>query len=151
VKTCGTCKLELDLSNFYQRSRGGYSHECKECAKKRSRENHAKFTAADPIKFERQKTNRYLKHTYNITLEDYEQMFLEQEGKCAICKEEQQLGIRLCVDHDHKCCPGEKSCGKCVRKLLCNRCNTTLGKVNEDTTLLYGMINYIESGGEYDR
>lgn len=151
MKLCSTCKLEKDLSSFYQRSRGGYSHECKECAKSRSRSNHAKFIADDPVKFERQRANRHLKHTYKITLKQYEEMFLAQDGRCAICREEQQFGIRLCVDHDHSCCPGDKSCGKCVRKLLCSRCNTTLGKVNEDTTLLKEMINYIELGGDYDR
>lgn len=28
------------------------------------------------------------------------------------------------VDHDHKCCSGDKSCGKCVRGILCPGCNT---------------------------
>jgi hypothetical protein len=40
------------------------------------------------------------------------------------------------VDHDHKCCAGRRSCGKCVRGLLCSRCNTVLGLLEEDPNLL---------------
>ena len=33
------------------------------------------------------------------------------------------------VDHDHSCCTGEKSCGKCVRGILCLKCNTQIGHI----------------------
>jgi hypothetical protein len=32
------------------------------------------------------------------------------------------------VDHDHGCCPGRKSCGKCTRGLLHPACNSWLGQ-----------------------
>jgi hypothetical protein len=38
----------------------------------------------------------------------------------------------LHVDHDHACCPGPKSCGKCVRFLLCDKCNVGLGSFSDD-------------------
>jgi len=34
---------------------------------------------------------------------------------------------KLCVDHDHGCCPGGWSCGKCVLGYLCWRCNSSEG------------------------
>lgn len=40
------------------------------------------------------------------------------------------------IDHDHTCCSGQKSCGKCVRGILCNRCNQVLGMLDEDPRLL---------------
>jgi hypothetical protein len=58
--------------------------------------------------------------TYNITLNDYNEMFKKQEGKCSICKKHQnELKKILYVDHDHKT-------GK-VRGLLCKNCNVALG------------------------
>lgn len=65
---------------------------------------------------------------YGLTVDDYSRMLREQKGGCAICK--RPPGKRaLAVDHDHKCCPTSKSCGKCVRGLLCPACNTSLAIV----------------------
>jgi hypothetical protein len=47
---------------------------------------------------------------------------------CALCHEAFEDDQPICIDHDHACCPDEKSsCGKCVRGLLCLSCNTALG------------------------
>lgn len=32
--------------------------------------------------------------------------------------------VRAYVDHDHACCAGSRSCGKCVRGIVCVSCNT---------------------------
>jgi hypothetical protein len=44
------------------------------------------------------------------------------------CDEKQDLAI----DHDHSCCPGRRSCGKCVRGALCRSHNTYLGYLEND-------------------
>ena len=43
-----------------------------------------------------------------------------------------QLGATNCagilvVDHDHDCCPGGRTCGRCVRGVLCTRHNVIEG------------------------
>lgn len=46
----------------------------------------------------------------------------------------------LCVDHDHACCPGPKSCGACIRGVLCDKHNRALGILGEENlgkTFLY--------------
>jgi len=64
--------------------------------------------------------NQHLKQAYGMTLEDYNELFLRQNKKCAICgKHQSESTRRFGVDHDHKT-------GK-VRGILCNRCNTALG------------------------
>jgi hypothetical protein len=63
---------------------------------------------------------------YKLTHEQYEKMLEDQGGVCAICKKPPGKKA-LCVDHDHACCSTERTCGKCVRGLLCNNCNHGVG------------------------
>lgn len=87
--------------------------------------------------------NKTLKYVYQITLEQYNQMLEEQDYVCAICKQPNATGKALSVDHDHSCCPGVRSCGECVRALLCFRCNTGLGHFRDDEKHLEEALNYI--------
>ena len=74
-----------------------------------------------------------LKYEYGITLDQYNEMFKAQEGKCAICQRHQnELTRSLCVDHDHKT--------KQIRALLCITCNTDLASVENR---LEEMMNYL--------
>lgn len=66
---------------------------------------------------------RYLWFTYKLTQPKYEEMANAQHGLCAICHRPPATGKRLVVDHDHNCCKGKRSCGKCVRGLICWACN----------------------------
>lgn len=69
---------------------------------------------------------------FNMTKARYEKMLVAQCGSCACCGEAFQEGQRIDVDHDHRCCPTpkgtpRKTCGKCVRALLCRGCNIAVG------------------------
>lgn len=76
----------------------------------------------------RRKTGYHFRRYFNITLERYDQMVSEQGGVCAICRKPPSgKRARLVVDHDHACCPESgRSCGACVRGLLCVGCNVKL-------------------------
>lgn len=91
-----------------------------------------------------------LKALYNITVVQYDELLAAQGGVCAICGEreaviDQRTGkVRaLAVDHDRRCCPGERSCGKCVRGLLCQRHNLLLGNANDDRSVLASADGYL--------
>ena len=80
-------------------------------------------------------TYRYkdnLKRRYNLEVEDYLAMSDEQQGACAICR---QYVPRLNVDHCH-------DSGK-VRGLLCQNCNTGLGKFKDNIQYLADAISYL--------
>jgi hypothetical protein len=48
------------------------------------------------------------------------------------------------IDHDHACCPGARSCGRCVRGVLCVRCNTLVGYYeNTGTDTLARIRHYL--------
>lgn len=77
-----------------------------------------------------------LKNNYGITLEEYDNMLVEQNGVCAICFKENN-GRLLVVDHNH--ITGN------VRGLLCDACNSGIGtlKTDEGIQLLINAIEYI--------
>jgi hypothetical protein len=70
---------------------------------------------------------------YGLTLEDYDAMIDKQNGSCAICFQKQSGN--LFVDHCHK--TNE------VRGLLCNKCNSALGFLNDDISLFENAIRYL--------
>ena len=82
---------------------------------------------------------RLLKYKYNITLEEYNELFEKQNGCCAICGIHQSMitsGRSLAVDHCHKT--------KKIRGLLCFLCNTGIGKLNDDIELMKKAIDYLQ-------
>jgi hypothetical protein len=86
-----------------------------------------------------------LKQSYNLTPEQYEALFTAQNGCCAICGVNRMLlQNNLSVDHDHSCCSGDKSCGKCIRGLLCMRCNSAIGLLQDNANIIRKAAQYIE-------
>lgn len=77
---------------------------------------------------------------HHITKEYYDKLLNKYSGKCWICREKKAIHI----DHNHKCCTGGYSCGKCIRGVLCSNCNTAIGLLNDDSALLNSAIKYIK-------
>jgi recombination endonuclease VII len=82
----------------------------------------------------------YKLQRYGLTKERFDQMLESQGYACAMGGEPFDEDQRIFIDHDHACCPVSpraqtRCCGKCVRGLLCFRCNTALGYVE-----MYGEL-----------
>lgn len=103
--------------------------------------------AADPERVLRDN----LQTKYALSLERYREMLAAQDGRCAICGVASPGDVRIDrfhVDHDHSCCPGDTSCGRCVRGLLCRACNTALGNFRDNPDVLLSAVAYLLSHGK---
>ena len=79
----------------------------------------------------RKKTNRkYRISSYGLTQEQFDRLLDAQLHTCGMCHEPFEEGQLIHVDHDHACCQGRnRSCGECIRGLLCHTCNIALGHI----------------------
>lgn len=157
MKTCTKCLKEKDIDCFptYKKSKGGVHSQCRKCLcdyqrnykrtpkaveyqRNYQRRDHVRQYQKEYKEKNRQRLlnyhrNRWLKVKYGISQKDYEKMFKEQGGRCAICLVPHEL---LAVDHDHK--TGD------IRQLLCNPCNQGIGMLREDCQVLRSAIKYLE-------
>lgn len=113
-----------------KREKGGFIYSCKKCSyrrkKKYRRSEQSRIIHKEYNKKYRQslhgsrvRQEGRLKYKHGLTLEQYDQMFEQQDGLCAVCRNINGDGRRLAIDHNHQT-------GK-IRGLLCFRCNTWLG------------------------
>lgn len=78
---------------------------------------------------------RHRGEKYGLTTREYDVLFEEQGGGCAICGTANEL---LCVDHNH-------STGS-IRGLLCKQCNLGIANLRDNPALLRLAIKYLERG-----
>jgi len=156
MKKCTRCKIEKNLSEFSKDKYNpdGLTYRCKECRNLHYNTYYKNNPEKQKSKNDSQKENRknyylsergvkssrkaHLKRAFGISLEQYEEMLETQKGKCAICndiKTHDKHGV-LAVDHCHK--TGN------IRGLLCFKCNTVLGSVNDNIEILINAIKYLK-------
>lgn len=84
--------------------------------------------------------------TYRIPPMDWWAM--RSYDHCDACGDRMD-GAKPFIDHNHDCCSGEKSCGTCVRGLICRGCNTAEGHLNGSATKALKLADYILDGRSY--
>lgn len=128
TKQCKNCRETKPLDGYYKDTRGKYGRyaNCKLCHNKVTK-THAKN---NPDKIRQYR----LQYDYGMTPEDYDALYLQQEGACGICDEYSSKALR--VDHDH-------ISGK-VRGLLCVGCNIAIGLLKENPRLFISAMSYLE-------
>lgn len=130
---CPKCDETKSLSEFTKdkHTAFGIAIYCKTCHRKKGKNRY--------VTHKNEHKNNHLKSDYNITLEQYNEMLIKQNNKCAICGNMNNINRLMCVDHNHLN-------GK-IRGLLCNRCNMGIGSFIDDIDLLKKAIKYLENNG----
>ena len=110
--------------------------------RKHNREKCCRATANWRVRNPEYDGNLKLKDRYGITPEKYTEMLVCQNGRCAICGNEETARHnrsnkvqKLAVDHCHVT-------GK-VRGLLCQDCNRGIAKFHDDTKRMEDAIEYL--------
>jgi hypothetical protein len=92
---------------------------------KQERDRQAKLDPASKTSAKRMKR-------YKISQQQYDEMFRQQNGLCALCAEKPPVDIDHCHDAGH------------VRGLLCRPCNLGLGMFKDSPELLLKAIDYLK-------
>ena len=86
-----------------------------------------------------QMRNARLRNLYWLDSLAFSVLLAEQGGVCAACGG----GGEMTVDHDHSCCPGRLTCGRCVRGILCSRCNAAAGQLGDSHVRASRLAAYL--------
>ena len=158
-KKCKLCKETKPLSEFYLTGNGshGVRPRCKECTSKVERERYGSNAEFRWYKISKQAERLrndpahkakhmlacrrwHLNKHYGMTLDRFDEILESQGGGCAICGKKPikgDQGSRMVVDHCHD--------KKVIRGILCDLCNTALGKFHDDVEILGNAIKYLQS------
>ena len=152
MKRCHGCNTDKEKSEFSKNKnrKDGLGTQCKKCIS----DSHKKWYAKNLKEKRKQNLSWYhnnpdrvrdnhLRYKFNITLDDYDRMYREQDGKCALCKKPESAKDgrsgkirRLAVDHCHET--------DRVRGLLCYRCNHLIGCLGDTVESVQRVISYME-------
>lgn len=168
MKTCTKCKTEKSLEEFPNepRNKDGKGSHCKQCqseksklwqknniekrkqyqktwnASEKGKAINAQWKKDNPENTRAIQRRAKLKARYGITEQAYNEMLASQNHSCAICKKHESQNIvggkmfRLAVDHCHDT--------GTIRGILCDVCNTSIGKFNHNVEILQQAIEYLK-------
>lgn len=70
-------------------------------------------------------------------------MLAEQGNACAVCGTGFSETVPPRIDHDHNCCPTAKTCGKCLRGILCPTCTSFAAYIETRFGIMEDMFRYL--------
>lgn len=138
-KICTKCSVEKSIDRFIL-IRNKPSAHCRDCHNKDTNARwHQKSIEEKRVLGQKK---RFAK--FSISEEDYYAIVDAFKGVCGICQSPPNPDRDFAIDHDHSCCPGNKSCGQCIRGILCLECNLRMSWV--DRVGLDAVTAYIQGG-----
>ncbi len=136
-KICTKCKIDKPSKDFRLRMDKKLNSWCKKCHtawgvnKKRNTPAYREKAAITRRKYD-------LLKKYGLTVEEWNELLLQQNGVCKICKEPKRNKTHkyLVVDHCHKT--------NKIRGLLCDSCNRAIGLFKDNVELMLKAIEYLQ-------
>lgn len=165
MKRCTKCLEDKPRSEFYKNNsaKDGLRPQCKSCTQSHNKryylENKGEMNEYSKRYYLKNKDRigedelaaRRREDRYKMSSEQYQKLLEDQNYACAICGKANANGRKLYVDHDHSCCFGSKSCGKCIRGLLCHKCNSGLGHFDDSVESMNKATEYIKKYSRKDK
>lgn len=154
MKVCSSCKEEKPKIDFHKKSatKDGLHNYCKSCVAIKNKEwvlnnkERHKNTCSNWYKLNKDKANRkstewHYQTNYGISYSDFIFLAKIQNNKCKICNvtltfDAIKKDSRAVLDHCH-------TTNK-IRGVLCNACNTALGKFKDNPEILNSAIVYLK-------
>src|SRR5262245_15570650 len=146
---CRTCKATYRRERYLWKT-PQHPTECKQCGawlEPPKRSSRPKIFCSKQCRSDWHNANQtreyrrdsLLRNTFGISLDDYNRMLAEIDGRCPLCgcTEAESRNDVFDVDHCHNT---DK-----VRGLLCHRCNWALGILGDNPTLLRRAADYLEA------
>ena len=147
MRTCTKCGITKPFERFRPNKNNkstGLRPECRDCAAILRR---ARYRLDDwnlvknrgwHVAHPRKHKEYMLRSKYGLEIDYFDQMVVEQDGRCAICCRLPEKD--LYVDHDHVT--------KTVRGLLCRTCNLGLGHFEDNPSFLERAREYVMTHAE---
>lgn len=131
LRECSVCRNIKAFSEFHsKKNKLGINSKCKVCVSEyNSRRDYKSYYHANSNNMKSAKR----KHLYGLSEQEYQNMLLAQDNKCAACHD----ATKLVVDHCH-------TTGK-IRGLLCRKCNTALGQLDDSKDKVVSLLEYISN------
>jgi len=145
MRICKICNVIKPIEEFKTHKGCVYnrSHHCLSCHREKARkwcrdnterntQRAKKWALEHPEQRKQTHFKAHLRRKYHLSIENYNELLLKQDHKCAICQEK----VHLVVDHCHKT--------NQIRGLLCNKCNQALGFFKDNSYNCQKAFDYLE-------
>jgi len=137
MKTCNKCNIEKPFNKFDKTPAGNLRNTCESCRWEYKKSLPSYIDKKNKVRLGNKNRQYNLKKSYDMSLEEYDQILKKQNNKCAICeKENSHKNKFLFVDHDHE--------SNQVRGLLCHACNILIGNAKDSPQVLERAIAYLK-------
>lgn len=141
TRACTRCEKTKPIAEFNRTRAGRARSTCRPCQSDEYRD----YVARNREKVSAAKRAQKYRWRFNMEIADVEARFAAAGDSCEVCgiHRDATHNQTLVLDHDHNCCPGEQTCGRCVRGVLCTKCNVGLGALDDDPLRVIALMDYI--------